>query len=181
MRPPSPVLKHKAAADEVTDDEDDDVETEEEEEELGTGSGSGFEESCDKKKQLAVSISLGGGVLPPCCQVEKCGVDLTHVKVYHRRHRVCEHHSKSPVAVVDGLEQRFCQQCSRFHDLPEFDGTKRSCRRRLAGHNERRRRSSSESNGRASGYRGLQPRSKAIPFQQVDETGSFTHNHFHIR
>ncbi|KAK3028421.1 hypothetical protein RJ639_039631 [Escallonia herrerae] len=179
MRPPSPVLKHKAAADVVTDDADDDVETEEEEEELGTGSGS--EGSCDKKKKLAVSVSLGGGVLPPCCQVEKCGVDLTHVKVYHRRHRVCEHHSKSPVAVVAGLEQRFCQQCSRFHDLPEFDGTKRSCRRRLAGHNERRRRSSSESNGEVSGHRGLQPRSKAIPSQQVDEKGSFAHNHFHVR
>lgn len=28
---------------------------------------------------------------------------------------------------------------SRFHRLPEFDQGKRSCRRRLAGHNERRR------------------------------------------
>ncbi|OVA06642.1 Transcription factor [Macleaya cordata] len=27
----------------------------------------------------------------------------------------------------------------RFHQLPEFDQGKRSCRRRLAGHNERRR------------------------------------------
>lgn len=27
----------------------------------------------------------------------------------------------------------------RFHQLPEFDLEKRSCRRRLAGHNERRR------------------------------------------
>jgi len=28
----------------------------------------------------------------------------------------------------------------RFHQLPEFDQLKKSCRRRLAGHNERRRR-----------------------------------------
>lgn len=35
----------------------------------------------------------------------------------------------------------------RFHELAEFDETKRSCRRRLAGHNERRRKSSSESQG----------------------------------
>ena len=28
---------------------------------------------------------------------------------------------------------------NRFHQLPEFDNAKRSCRRRLAGHNERRR------------------------------------------
>ncbi|CAL9095894.1 unnamed protein product [Musa textilis] len=36
-------------------------------------------------------------------------------------------------------EQRFCQQCSRFHLLVEFDEVKRSCRRRLEGHNRRRR------------------------------------------
>ena len=29
--------------------------------------------------------------------------------------------------------------CNRFHGLIEFDEGKRSCRRRLAGHNERRR------------------------------------------
>ncbi|KAJ7527214.1 hypothetical protein O6H91_16G042900 [Diphasiastrum complanatum] len=35
--------------------------------------------------------------------------------------------------------QRFCQQCSRFHPLQLFDEGKRSCRRRLDGHNRRRR------------------------------------------
>ncbi|PNG99373.1 Squamosa promoter-binding-like protein 9, partial [Tetrabaena socialis] len=39
----------------------------------------------------------------------------------------------------DGIEQRFCQQCGRFHGLTEFDGTKRSCRARLQRHNARRR------------------------------------------
>uniref|UniRef100_A0ACD5UXT2 Uncharacterized protein n=1 Tax=Avena sativa TaxID=4498 RepID=A0ACD5UXT2_AVESA len=34
---------------------------------------------------------------------------------------------------------RFCQQCSRFQPLKEFDETKRSCRKRLDGHNRRRR------------------------------------------
>lgn len=48
-------------------------------------------------------------------------------------------HSKAPVVTVGGMEKRFCQQCSRFHQLSEFDQGKRSCRRRLAGHNERRR------------------------------------------
>ncbi|XP_051128927.1 squamosa promoter-binding protein 1 isoform X1 [Andrographis paniculata] len=33
----------------------------------------------------------------------------------------------------------------RFHDISEFDEAKRSCRRRLAGHNERRRKSSYDS------------------------------------
>ncbi|GER25913.1 squamosa promoter-binding protein [Striga asiatica] len=48
-------------------------------------------------------------------------------------------HSKSAKVIVAGLEKRFCQQCSRFHLLPEFDEGKRSCRMRLADHNERRR------------------------------------------
>ncbi|KAH6825807.1 hypothetical protein C2S53_008012 [Perilla frutescens var. hirtella] len=76
---------------------------------------------------------------PPRCQVEGCKVDLSGAKAYYCRHKVCGVHSKSPMVIVAGLEQRFCQQCSRFHQLPEFDQGKRSCRRRLAGHNERRR------------------------------------------
>ncbi|KAJ0736873.1 putative transcription factor SBP family [Helianthus annuus] len=73
------------------------------------------------------------------CQVEGCHVALGNVKEYYRRHKVCEIHSKAPQVVVSGLLQRFCQQCSRFHDVTEFDDTKRSCRRRLQGHNLRRR------------------------------------------
>ncbi|XP_011621379.1 squamosa promoter-binding-like protein 9 isoform X2 [Amborella trichopoda] len=84
------------------------------------------------------------------CQVEGCDVGLGEAKEYHRRHKVCEMHSKAPKVVVLGLEQRFCQQCSRFHVVSEFDESKRSCRRRLAGHNERRRKSSSDSLGRSS-------------------------------
>ncbi|KAJ4956940.1 hypothetical protein NE237_013723 [Protea cynaroides] len=81
----------------------------------------------------------------PRCQVEGCHAQLLNAKDYHRRHKVCEMHSKAPKVVVLGLEQRFCQQCSRFHVVSEFDDSKRSCRRRLAGHNERRRKSSNES------------------------------------
>lgn len=74
------------------------------------------------------------------CQVEGCNLDLTSAKDYHRRHRICESHSKSPKVIVAGVERRFCQQCSRFHNLSEFDDKKRSCRRRLSDHNARRRR-----------------------------------------
>ncbi|KAL7121056.1 hypothetical protein ACP275_02G159900 [Erythranthe tilingii] len=81
-------------------------------------------------------------VVVPRCQVEGCGVGLVNAKEYHRRHKVCEMHAKAPVVVVLGIQQRFCQQCSRFHRVGEFDETKRSCRRRLAGHNERRRKTS---------------------------------------
>ncbi|XP_058071022.1 squamosa promoter-binding-like protein 17 isoform X2 [Magnolia sinica] len=79
------------------------------------------------------------GGQPPRCQVEGCKVDLSGAKAYYCRHKVCGMHSKSPKVSVAGMEQRFCQQCSRFHQLSEFDQGKRSCRRRLAGHNERRR------------------------------------------
>ena len=78
----------------------------------------------------------------PLCQVHGCNMDLSSSKDYHKRHRVCEAHSKTSVVIVNGVEQRFCQQCSRFHFLSEFDNGKRSCRRRLAGHNERRRKPS---------------------------------------
>ncbi|XVE56774.1 hypothetical protein DITRI_Ditri04bG0037900 [Diplodiscus trichospermus] len=74
-----------------------------------------------------------------CCQVYGCNKDLTSSKDYHKRHKVCEVHSKTAKVIVNGIEQRFCQQCSRFHLLAEFDDAKRSCRKRLAGHNERRR------------------------------------------
>ncbi|KAK3195119.1 hypothetical protein Dsin_026429 [Dipteronia sinensis] len=93
---------------------------------------------------------LGTPASVPRCQVEGCHVALINAKDYHKRHKVCEMHSKAPKVVVLGLEQRFCQQCSRFHVVSEFDDTKRSCRRRLAGHNERRRKSSHDSVSRNS-------------------------------
>ncbi|KAL5974233.1 hypothetical protein ACLOJK_030897 [Asimina triloba] len=73
----------------------------------------------------------------PRCQVEGCNLDLTAAKDYHRRHRVCENHTKHPKVIVGGQERR-------FHGLSEFDEKKRSCRRRLSDHNARRRRPQTE-------------------------------------
>ncbi|KAK9080558.1 hypothetical protein SSX86_000316 [Deinandra increscens subsp. villosa] len=73
------------------------------------------------------------------CVVDECKADLSNCKEYHRRHKVCEIHSKTPEVSIHGQKQRFCQQCSRFHSLEEFDEGKRSCRKRLDGHNRRRR------------------------------------------
>lgn len=86
----------------------------------------------------------GGGGNYPMCQVDNCKEDLSAAKDYHRRHKVCEVHSKAGKALVGKQMQRFCQQCSRFHPLSEFDEGKRSCRRRLAGHNRRRRKTQPE-------------------------------------
>ncbi|KAH1147878.1 hypothetical protein GYH30_042833 [Glycine max] len=92
------------------------------------------EEKSGKKTKLTASTSSRA-----VCQVEDCRADLSNVKDYHRRHKVCDMHSKATQALVGNVMQRFCQQCSRFHVLQEFDEGKRSCRRRLAGHNKRRR------------------------------------------
>ncbi|WOL17955.1 squamosa promoter-binding-like protein 16 [Canna indica] len=81
----------------------------------------------------------GSGSQNASCLVDGCRADLSKCRDYHRRHKVCEVHSKTPVVMVRGQEQRFCQQCSRFHLLVEFDEVKRSCRKRLDGHNRRRR------------------------------------------
>ena len=49
----------------------------------------------------------------PVCQVEDCRADLSSAKDYHRRHKVCDVHSKANSALVKNVMQRFCQQCSR--------------------------------------------------------------------
>ncbi|PPD75174.1 hypothetical protein GOBAR_DD27898 [Gossypium barbadense] len=81
----------------------------------------------------------GSGNQVPSCLVDGCTADLSKCRDYHRHHKVCEVHSKTPKVSIRGQEQRFCQQCSRFHSLVEFDEGKRSCRKRLDGHNRRRR------------------------------------------
>lgn len=73
------------------------------------------------------------------CQVLDCGADLSRLKEYHQRYRICETHLKASTVEREGEEQRFCQQCGRFHSLLEFDSDKRSCRSRLERHNLRRR------------------------------------------
>ncbi|KAK4369181.1 hypothetical protein RND71_012973 [Anisodus tanguticus] len=95
-------------------------ETEEEEESVGL-----IEESThlkrkklnlEKKKGENSDGGDGGGVVvvqgQHYCQVEKCGVDLSGAKKYHKRHKVCQVHAKAPIVLVAGSRQRFCQQCS---------------------------------------------------------------------
>lgn len=65
------------------------------------------------KKTKVVGTTLNRVV----CQVEDCRADLSNAKDYHRRHRVCEMHSKASKALVGNVMQRFCQQCSRLVGL----------------------------------------------------------------
>lgn len=54
------------------------------------------------------------GASSAMCSVDGCKSDLSNSKDYHRRHKVCEVHAKTPKVLVGGQEQRFCQQCSRY-------------------------------------------------------------------
>ncbi|KAM3396057.1 squamosa promoter-binding-like protein 3 [Capsicum galapagoense] len=132
-------LKNMAAPmDFVEEDNEFEEEDEEEDETVLIGKNSYL-----KRKKLNLDKKKGeksdGMQVKQYCQVEKCGVDLDGAKKYYKRHKVCQLHAKAPIVLLAGLRQRFCQQCSTFHEISEFDGTKRSCRQRLAGHNQRRR------------------------------------------
>lgn len=83
--------------------------------------------------------------------MDGCAADLTQLRHYHQRYKVCQEHLKVPHVIHEGIVQRFCQQCSRFHAITEFEGDKRSCRAQLQRHNARRRRKAAErSKARAS-------------------------------
>ncbi|KAH6768968.1 Squamosa promoter-binding protein-like transcription factor family protein [Perilla frutescens var. frutescens] len=103
---------------------------------MESASASSSSSSCKRGKgpnAAAAAANIGH------CLVDGCDADLSLCRDYHRRHKVCEPHSKTPKVTIGGRDQRFCQQCSRFHSLIEFDEGKRSCRKRLDGHNRRRR------------------------------------------
>jgi hypothetical protein len=75
----------------------------------GAGGGRGTAAAAESEEKAAAAAA----VVVPRCQVEGCHVALSGAKEYHRRHKVCEAHSKASRVVVLGAEQRFCQQCSR--------------------------------------------------------------------
>lgn len=99
---------------------------------------------------------VNNGIQAAGCLVDGCNADLSGSKEYHRRHKVCEVHSKTALVLIHGQKQRFCQQCSRFHSLEEFDEGKRSCRKRLDGHNRRRRKPQPDTSRAASLFSGHQ-------------------------
>ncbi|CAK9158354.1 unnamed protein product [Ilex paraguariensis] len=126
-----------------------------EEEEGGSG----------KKRARTVRVSAATAR----CQVPGCEADITELKGYHRRHRVCLRCANASTVVLDGQNKRYCQQCGKFHILSDFDEGKRSCRRKLERHNNRRRRKSTDSKGTAE----LEPQ-PVLSAEEVgcdDETG----------
>ncbi|GAV63375.1 SBP domain-containing protein [Cephalotus follicularis] len=89
------------------------------------------------KKRARVGRSGPGNVAR--CQVAGCEADISELKGYHKRHKVCLRCAHASAVLIDGETKRYCQQCGKFHLLPDFDEGKRSCRRKLERHNRRRR------------------------------------------
>eukprot|EP00242_Pyramimonas_sp_CCMP2087_P015917 CAMPEP_0198214442 /NCGR_PEP_ID=MMETSP1445-20131203/41473_1 /TAXON_ID=36898 /ORGANISM="Pyramimonas sp., Strain CCMP2087" /LENGTH=340 /DNA_ID=CAMNT_0043889649 /DNA_START=172 /DNA_END=1194 /DNA_ORIENTATION=- len=71
------------------------------------------------------------------CRVPSCNADLTDSSRYCLRHRICEEHFKSLSVEFDGKINRFCQKCTRFHEIHDFDNMKHSCRAALQLRKER--------------------------------------------
>ncbi|RZC59765.1 hypothetical protein C5167_007071 [Papaver somniferum] len=80
---------------------------------FSTSSSSAAAATALSSVKRARSSSSSNGVQVPSCLVDGCNADLSKCREYHRRHKVCEAHSKTPKVLVAGQEQRFCQQCSR--------------------------------------------------------------------
>lgn len=97
----------------IYDYKEENIEYEEEEED-----DEDEEEVLKEKKRVMKSYkkkgSKAGGSVLPCCQVDNCNADLSVAKQYHKRHKVCEHHAKAHSVLIQDLQQRFCQQCSRL-------------------------------------------------------------------
>jgi len=84
------------------------------------------------------------------CQVLGCTADMSALKSYNQRFKICRHHQQAESVEHGKVLQRFCQQCARFHNVEDFDGLKRSCRTSLDHLNERRRRQKSSGKARTS-------------------------------
>ncbi|KAJ6430981.1 hypothetical protein OIU84_018482 [Salix udensis] len=94
--------------------------------------------------------------VPDSDRVPSCEADISELKGYHRRHRVCLGCANATAVVLDGETKRYCQQCGKFHVLSDFDEGKRSCRRKLERHNNRRRRKPADSSKGSAGDKEVQ-------------------------
>ena len=75
-----------------------------------------------------------------CCQVPGCTADISSLKAYYHRCRICKEHHAAQAIPVGGQVARFCQQCAMLQPVSEFHGSRRSCMAALARHNARRQR-----------------------------------------
>ena len=66
-------------------------------------------------------------------QVSSCRTQLTSKTRprYCRRYRVCETHLRALTMNINGAAQRWCQKCSRFHEVDAFTDKQHSCTQSL--------------------------------------------------
>lgn len=81
--------------------------------------------TCRASPTMKASSQGDGLRLVALAQVDGCQRDLSKEKEYYQRYRICETHLKLSSLIKDGIPQRFCQQCGRFHILADFDSDKR--------------------------------------------------------
>ena len=62
-------------------------------------------------KKRARTARVGAGSVR--CQVPGCEVDISELKGYHRRHRVCLRCANATAVVIDDETKRYCQQCGK--------------------------------------------------------------------
>lgn len=96
----------------------------------GSAAAAGSAEKNCKAQQHAPAPARG-------CRVAGCNLELS--PGYSAKYRICLVHYKTSSLEVDGKEQRFCQQCGRFHEVQAFEGERRSCKESLARHKQRRK------------------------------------------
>lgn len=63
-----------------------------------------------KKRARVVRVPAGS---PIHCQVPGCEADITELKGYHKRHRVCLQCANASAVAIDGETKRYCQQCGK--------------------------------------------------------------------
>ena len=71
------------------------------------------------------------------CTVDDCNEPC--VSVYCKRYHTCREHIGALRVVRGGAEVRFCQRCSSFQPIADFDGDRHTCRDALHAYNLARR------------------------------------------
>mmetsp|Transcript_37361 Transcript_37361/g.105420 ORF Transcript_37361/g.105420 Transcript_37361/m.105420 type:complete len:565 (-) Transcript_37361:247-1941(-) len=91
------------------------------------------------RKRRAASESQNESKHMTCHVCEKIFL-LESVKPYLRCRRICAACCYAPICYSkDGKAVKFCQLCSKAHDVADFDPGRRSCREELKKHAQRRR------------------------------------------
>lgn len=73
------------------------------------------------------------------CMATGCLTDLSSLAYYYQRNKVCSFHSKADFFLINSAPSRFCQRCGGAHEVSQFEGTRRSCKKALDRYNSKRR------------------------------------------